>query len=280
MPWLSDTDVGARLGFARAVEDSRTDAELRRRAMVALGELVPADVLTWDRVELATGAVHHDAVPAEAEARARSRRWSAPRRTIRCWRRMRRAGGPPLRFSELVDRRSLARSELYGDLLHAHRVEYEIAIGMRTGRGEAVVAGLGRTERQFSERDRDVLDLVCAGLEDALCATQARERLARALAAEPPADTAVVLLNRSGEIELSSIDAGRWLAEHFGAGRASRLAARTGRRVARASATPAARERARRPAPHRPAAARAIRMRCCSRRRSRASAPTRCTGSD
>jgi hypothetical protein len=36
-------------------------------------------------------------------------------------------------------------------------VEHEIAIGMRTGRGEAVVAGLGRTERGFSERDRDGL---------------------------------------------------------------------------------------------------------------------------
>jgi hypothetical protein len=41
-----------------------------------------------------------------------------------------------------------------------HRVEYEIAIGMRSGHGEAVVAGLGRTEREFSERDRGVLDVV------------------------------------------------------------------------------------------------------------------------
>jgi hypothetical protein len=32
-----------------------------------LGELVPAELLTWDRVELATGAVRHEAVPAEAE---------------------------------------------------------------------------------------------------------------------------------------------------------------------------------------------------------------------
>ena len=49
--------------------------------------------------------------------------------------------------------------------LHASGVEYEIAIGMRVGRGEAVVAGLGRTEREFSERDRDVLDVARPGLE-------------------------------------------------------------------------------------------------------------------
>ena len=88
---------------------------------------------------------------------------------------------------------------------------------MRTGRGEAVVAGLGRTEREFSERDRDVLDIARAGLESALRATQARERLVRALAAGPPPGIAVLLLDGYGEIELSSVVGERWLAEHFGA---------------------------------------------------------------
>jgi DNA-binding CsgD family transcriptional regulator len=46
---------------------------------------------------------------------------------------------------------------------------------------------------------------------------EARGRLARALAADPPLGTAVVLLDRYGEIELSSGDAERRLAEHFGA---------------------------------------------------------------
>ena len=63
MPWLADTDVGAAYGLARSVVGARTEAELRRRALEALGDLVPADVLTWDRVELATGAVDHEATP-------------------------------------------------------------------------------------------------------------------------------------------------------------------------------------------------------------------------
>ena len=39
----------------------------------------------------------------------------------------------------------------------------------------------------------------------------------RALATEPPTGSAVVLLDDYGEIEQSSVQADRWLAEHFGA---------------------------------------------------------------
>jgi DNA-binding CsgD family transcriptional regulator len=217
MPWLADTDVGAAYGFARSIVEARTEAELRRRALQALAELVPADVLTWDRVDLATGAVRHESAPAEAERPGAfeavvGRAADHPLLAAHAARRR-----PALRLSELVERGALSHSVLYGELLHASGVEYEIAIGVRTDRGEAVVVGLGRTERGFSERDRDVLNITRPGLEGALRATQARGRLVRALAADPPQGTAVVLLDRDGEIEISSLDAERWLAEHFGA---------------------------------------------------------------
>jgi DNA-binding CsgD family transcriptional regulator len=217
MPWLADSDVGAAYGFARSIVGSRTEAELRRRSLEALAELVPAEVMTWDRVELATGAIDHEATPLGAEpagafeavvANARDHPLLAAHATRR---------RPALRLSEVVEPGVLTRGELYGDLLHTSGVEYEIAIGVRGGRGEAVVAGLGRTERGFSERDRDVLDIVGPGLERALRATQARGRLVRALADDPPPGTAVMLIDSDGEIELSSPEAGRWLAEHFGA---------------------------------------------------------------
>jgi DNA-binding CsgD family transcriptional regulator len=121
-----------------------------------------------------------------------------------------------LRLSEAVEPRRLCHSELYGDLLHRSGIEYAIAIGLHATRRETVIAGLGRTERQFSERDRDVLDVVRPALEDALRITEVRARLARAIAAEPPPGTAVVLLDRYGEIEHASADAERWLAEHHG----------------------------------------------------------------
>jgi DNA-binding CsgD family transcriptional regulator len=79
-----------------------------------------------------------------------------------------------------------------------------------------VVAGLGRSEREFSERDRDVLDLVRPVLEEALRDAEARDRSVPAFADSPSPGTAVVLLDRYGEIQHSSPDAERWLGEHFG----------------------------------------------------------------
>ena len=217
MPWLADTDVDAAHGLARSLVEAWTEAELRGRTLRALAELVPADVLTWDRIELATGIVRHVAVPAGAEppgAFGAIVGDAAGHPLLAAHAARRRSA---LRLSEAVEPHRLSRSELYGDLLHRSGVEYAIAIGMRTSRGEAVVAGLGRTEREFSERDRDVLDIVRPALEATLRAAEARGRLVRALATEPPPCTAVVLLDAYGEIELSSVDAERWLVEHFGA---------------------------------------------------------------
>jgi DNA-binding CsgD family transcriptional regulator len=217
VPWLADTDVDAAHGFGRALGEARTVAELRRQVLQGLAQLVPADVLTWDSVELASGAVRHEALPAEAEppgafAAVVSDATGHPLLSAHVARRR-----SALRLSEAVDPHRLSHSALYGDLLHRSGVEYAIAIGVRTERREAVVAGLGRAEYEFSERDRDVLDLVRPSLEEALRAAEARGRLVHALAADPLPGTAVVLLDRYGEIEQSSLDAERWLAEHFGA---------------------------------------------------------------
>src|SRR3954447_7729244 len=274
MPWLAETDAGAAYGVARTMAGAGTEAELRSRALQALADLVPADVLTWDRVELATGAVRHSAVPAEAEPAGAfealvGRAADHPLLAAHAARRR-----LAVRLSELVERGSFAHSELYGDLLHASGIEYEIAIGMRTGRGEAVVAGLGRTEREFSERDRDVLDIARAGLENALRATQARERLVRALAADPPPDTAVLLLDGYGEIELASVVGERWLAEHFGAPEhPGWLPGPVAEWLALPPRAPLVSDRDGRRLPS--VCSRAIRTRCCSRKRSRASARRR-----
>jgi hypothetical protein len=123
MPWLADADVHAADEFARALFGARTASELRCRALSGLAELVPADVLMWDRVELATGVVRHEAVPADAEPPGAFAAIVAdlaghPLTAHAACRR------PALRLSEAVEPRRLSHSELSGDLLHPSGVEY------------------------------------------------------------------------------------------------------------------------------------------------------------
>jgi hypothetical protein len=92
MPWLADSDVGAGQGFARALADARTVAEVRNRSLAALAQLVPADVMTWDRVELISGSVGHAAFPAEAEPRGAFGAFVGDAADHPCWRRTPRAG--------------------------------------------------------------------------------------------------------------------------------------------------------------------------------------------
>jgi DNA-binding CsgD family transcriptional regulator len=217
MPWLADSDVGTARGFARGIAEAPTVMDVRLQGLVGLAELVHADVLTWDRVTLSTGAVCHEAVPAGVEPPgvfAAIVQTAAAHPLLGAHAAGRR---PALRLSEIDEPRRLTHSELYGELLHPSGVEYAVAIAVRAGRDEVLVVGLGRTECEFSERDRDVLNLVRPGLSVALRTAQARARLVRALVANPPPGTAVLLLNGDGEIELSSVNGERWLTEHFGA---------------------------------------------------------------
>jgi hypothetical protein len=100
--------------------------------------------------------------------------------------------------------------------LHRSGAEYGISIAVRAHAGEAVVFALGRHERRFSERDRDVLDVARPGLEHSLQLAEARQRLLLALASNPPPGTGVVLIDDFGEVQHASPEADRWLAEHFG----------------------------------------------------------------
>jgi hypothetical protein len=217
MVWLDEADLHAARGLRWGLAEASTPAQLADTILDELVQLVPADVVSRNRIALATGDVLHEAVPATAEPPGAFAE-VAPT-----------AGRHPLlyphavcaraavRLSDAIEPRVLRHTRLYGELLHRSGAEYGISISVRPRRGEVVVFALGRHERQFSERDRDVLDLARPGVEEALEIADARERVAHVLASRPTRGVAVALLNADGEIEQSSPDADRWLAEHFGA---------------------------------------------------------------
>lgn len=213
MPWLDEIDLRDARRLRRSLQDAPSAAAVRELVVDALGRLVGADVASWDEIELRTGEVRHVAFPPDAEppgAFAALVRSAGDHPLLAAHGRGRRRA---LRLSEAGG----ASGELHAELLRPSAADYQVSVGLRTGQGRAVAVGLGRRDRDFSVRDADLLDAVQPAVEGALRRTQARERLLRALATDPPPGTAVVLLDRWGEIEHSSLEAERWLAEHFGA---------------------------------------------------------------
>jgi hypothetical protein len=83
---LTDSEVRAARRFVRATAEVSVVSALCHRVPTGLAELVPADVLIWDRVELATGAVGHE------DRRGRS---GGPRRVDRDHLGRSRGGDPP-----------------------------------------------------------------------------------------------------------------------------------------------------------------------------------------
>jgi DNA-binding CsgD family transcriptional regulator len=220
MAWLDEADLHAAERLRFALDQTETPLELMRSALDELARIVPCDLTSWNRIVVSTGAVEHEAVPADAEPRLAFQEVSATASSHPLLHPHAVGARLAVRLSDAIEPRRLLRSELYGELLHRSGGEYGISIAVRPERSgpDILVFALGRHEREFSERDRDVLDVARPGLEDALQLTEARQRLLVALASNPPAGTGVVLLDDYGEIQYSSPEAKRWLGEHFGGG--------------------------------------------------------------
>lgn len=213
MPWLDDGDLQALRSASWVLGQAQTSAEIRQLVLSELASLVPADVLSWNQLHAGRDRIEHEAVPREAEPPGAFARVAPTEARHPLLHAHAAHPGPAVRLSDAVEPRALRRSELYGDLLHRSGAEYGMSIGVSPRAHETVVLALGRHERQFSERDRDVLDLARPAIEGALKGSDARARLVRALASAPPPGTAVMLLDHYGEIEHSSLEAERWLAE-------------------------------------------------------------------
>jgi DNA-binding CsgD family transcriptional regulator len=67
--------------------------------------------------------------------------------------------GRALRFSDLLTRRDLHRLELYQKVYKPLKVEYQIAFTLPSTSGPLLGAALSRSQRDFTARERDMLNL-------------------------------------------------------------------------------------------------------------------------
>jgi len=123
-------------------------------------------------------------------------------------------------ISDFVDRRQFHRTDLYSTFFRLARAEYQIAITLSHAPGYIVGIALNRTARDFTNRDRAVLNLARSQLVAGAQAVAAAEETTALLGAMDRAldhqHRGVLIVRPDGRLIIASPTASRLLGTHLG----------------------------------------------------------------
>lgn len=200
-------DVDAMLSFVSELASLESPDEFRGGALPGLRELVPCMIATYNEVDFAAeemimaedppGAVLAGAVDTFVQLGHQNPLVPQYQRT---------RDGRPYKWSDLVTRRELHRTDLYREAYGPMGVEYQIAFCLPAPPELIIAIALSRDRPDFSERDRGVLNLVRGPMIQAYRTVQRYAAVVERLnAAERGLDRAgmgvVVLARRRGLLQ-------------------------------------------------------------------------------
>jgi DNA-binding CsgD family transcriptional regulator len=214
---LREGDFRAALDFVGEVHDAQDREEFRAILLPGYRTLVPALHVSYNEIEdgdRVTAAIVEPELPG----------WAVP-----AWERhagenpllrryLRTRDGRALRFSDVLSRRELRGLPIYRHFYAPLGVEHQIAFILPSTPKLTIGVALTRTEEDFSERDRRLLELTRPHMIQAYRAAELRERLAATVAglrSGIDADaTALVLLGPGATVTFASAAAEEMFAEH------------------------------------------------------------------
>lgn len=129
----------------------------------------------------------------------------------------REGGFDAVKRSDFHSRRELDRTRLYHLMLEPCGLEYSLGVRLRSPPSSGFkVFSFDRSARDFSERDRAIVDLLNPHLAQLYRASEARRRLQAALALHESSGAAVVLLEADDRVGFASTAARELLDRYFG----------------------------------------------------------------
>jgi DNA-binding CsgD family transcriptional regulator len=149
------------LGFVGDLAALETPAEFRAGVLPGLRELVPCEIASYNEIDFEAetmrtaedpeGAIVEGSVEAFVRLGHQNPLVARYQRT---------RDGRPYKWSDLVTRRELHRTELYSQTYALMGVEYQIAFCLPAPAELIIAFALNRGSRDFSERDRRLLNLI------------------------------------------------------------------------------------------------------------------------
>jgi DNA-binding CsgD family transcriptional regulator len=225
MARLSPSDLGQALDFLREAESVTGPEPFPARLLDLLRELVPAQAVSWyewsfdDGRNLSRSFSASEPAPTadvwEAYSRFRHQdplpggcpRGRAPSPTT---------VGRALKFSDFMSKREFSRLDLHAYVCRPLGIDYVMKLFLPNRGGVARGFVFDRGGRDFTERDRLMLDVLQPHLDSLWLAAHNRRVLA-ALEASRDSSGRVVVLGRNCSMEFAGPDARDLLRRYFGA---------------------------------------------------------------
>ncbi|MGH3081579.1 MAG: helix-turn-helix transcriptional regulator [Gaiellaceae bacterium] len=237
MATLSRTDAERLLRFLADAESIGGDEPFTPELLLELGQLIEADFVSYHEVDhvrrqplMCLLRPGDDDVDDDDDDNITDEEWELMQEHPVC-RRWREDGTfGALRLSDVVTRREFRRSRHYADYFLPWGMEFELKTRLPSPLWHAQTFALHRGGvRDFTPRDRLVLDLLTPHLSRLREAARTRRRLTEALAelgrTDEDAARGLIFLGPGGEIEFMSPPARRLMRDFFPAGLAGRLPA-------------------------------------------------------
>jgi DNA-binding CsgD family transcriptional regulator len=214
---LRNSDLQALVEFLGEAGSVRGPDPFPQPLLASLHGLVPADNVAYcelDRVRKT--CLWAEFFPREGEGPEEPSYWDIREQHPVCHHHEVAGDFSALKLTDFLTMSALRSTEVYRDWFHPWGIEYEITVGLDSPLSHTKVFLFNRGEgRDFTERDRNVLDFLRPHLANLYEAARARRRASQALALLEEADAGLVVLDPTGRIEHATPEALRLLCAYF-----------------------------------------------------------------
>jgi DNA-binding CsgD family transcriptional regulator len=219
---LAARDAERLLRFVAEAEELGRDDPFTPQVLAELGKLVPSNRLVYQEQDRVRQRIRHTVRRADG--------WDPPTISVSYWdiaaehpvcRRSNRGDFRALKLSDFMTLRQLRRSRIYAAWFRPGDIERELSVAIPSPPWHTKTFLFNRPQgRDFTERDRLVLDLLQPHFGRLWRAAQTRRRLRTAIAGLESASEqdprGLIALTSDGRIDFASSSARRLMREHFG----------------------------------------------------------------
>ena len=218
---LTKRDLRALLEFIKECYGICDLETFAHRVISRLSKLVPSEIISYNEVNLRRRRDAYLAYPANAYGPAENKIFEQhmhehPLITHNQKTRDVRA----LKLSDFLTQRQFHRLALYNEFFRPLSAEHQMAFGLPSPPSLTIGIALNRTKRDFSERERLLLNVLSPHLiqayRNAEAVTQLRNELALVKQTLEKLDQGIVVLTRDGKVALANARAIQWITNYFG----------------------------------------------------------------